>query len=201
MTPRVFAVVPAAGKSERMGQAKLALPLGRSSTLERVLASLERSDLDGILVVLGPATSTLAPLVGPPATALVLERQTPDMRATFQAGLDFLQPRLEPTDAILLVLADQPTLSPAIARKLAHLHRDDPTRIRIPACAGRRGHPLLLPFFVLKDLPRLAANQGIDALVRLHPDLVSEWETADADVLADMDYPDDYARLRARNWD
>lgn len=201
MTPRVFAIVPAAGKSERMGRAKLALPLGGSSTLERVLASLERADLDGILVVLGPATSTLAPFVGLPATALVLERQTPDMRATFQAGLEFLQPRLESMDAILLVLADQPTLSPGIARKLALLHRDDPTRIRIPVCAGRRGHPLLLPAFVLGDVARLAPDQGIDALVRSRPDLISEWATTDGDVLTDMDYPEDYERLQARSWD
>ena len=48
---RSFAVVPAAGRSERMGAPKLLLPLGDSTVIEHVLAAWTASPVTRTVVV------------------------------------------------------------------------------------------------------------------------------------------------------
>ncbi len=55
----IFALLPAAGVSSRMGCPKLALPLGGRLVLERVLDALRAAKIDKILVVLGPQSRSL----------------------------------------------------------------------------------------------------------------------------------------------
>ncbi|MCX6566399.1 MAG: NTP transferase domain-containing protein, partial [Candidatus Aminicenantes bacterium] len=49
----IWAVVLAAGKSERMGSPKMLLPFGRKTLIEKVVAGVMKFRIDGILVVLG----------------------------------------------------------------------------------------------------------------------------------------------------
>ena len=50
----IFAVVPAAGQSSRMGCAKLTLPFAGRSVLECLLTALTQGGVDHVLVVVGP---------------------------------------------------------------------------------------------------------------------------------------------------
>ena len=116
-----FAVIPAAGKSLRMGQPKLALPLGERTILEWVIASLRDAGVEYILVVVGPHVPQLVPLaMNAGAHVLPLPAETPDMRATVEAGLRWLEERFRPgpEDGWLLAPADHPTLDPLIIRML-----------------------------------------------------------------------------------
>src|ERR1700676_510772 len=110
---RTFALLPAAGTSSRMGRPKLALPLGERTVLERVLDAVRSAQVTDILVVLGPQVADLkfrAEEAG--ARTLLLDRQTADMRATVQCGLDWLEKyeRPDDDDAFLLLPPDHPTL-------------------------------------------------------------------------------------------
>src|SRR5439155_16199828 len=87
-TSRIFAVVPAAGKSVRMGAAKLALPLAGRTVLEHVIAALREAQIDDVLVVLGSHVAELAASAkAAGAQALVLDHETAHMRATVERGL------------------------------------------------------------------------------------------------------------------
>ena len=93
----IYALLPAAGKSVRMGQPKLGLRLGDRTVLETVVASLRAADTGPILVVLGPHLAELASLAGRAgAEVLLLPAQTPDMRATVEQGLRWLEERFHP---------------------------------------------------------------------------------------------------------
>ena len=46
---RLFAVVPAAGHSRRMGRPKLLLPLGASTVIARMLAALARPEIEATI--------------------------------------------------------------------------------------------------------------------------------------------------------
>lgn len=199
---RVFAIVPAAGQSRRMGATKLLLPLGERTVLEHVLRAFVGQPLDQILVVISPLVRELTDLVRPPAEALLLPSATPDMRSTLQFGLDFLTAAfsLREDDAILIALGDQPTIRSETVAMLVKLHQADPTRIRMPVCQGKRGHPTLLPFGVMKELAALPSDKGLNAIIASHPELVCELPTTDTDVLCDMDVPADYRKLVNRAW-
>src|SRR5260370_12639805 len=52
--PQLFAVVPAAGQSRRMGRPKLLLPLGSDTVIGRMLALLRRPEIAATIVVVRP---------------------------------------------------------------------------------------------------------------------------------------------------
>ncbi len=92
-----FAVLPAAGKSSRMGRPKLSLPLGQRTILEHVVAALRQAHVEHVLVVLGPHVGELAPLARTAgAHVCQLAEQTTDMRATVEQGLHWLEERFQP---------------------------------------------------------------------------------------------------------
>ena len=102
----IFGLVPAAGKSARMGRPKLALPLGGRTVLEHAVAALRSGGVEHVLVVIGPHVPELVPLAERAgAVPSLLDRETHDMRETVLEGLlraeKLLRPR--PQDAWLLV--------------------------------------------------------------------------------------------------
>src|SRR5262245_17507429 len=106
---RVFVLIPAAGKSVRMGAPKLSLILGGRTVLERVLDSIRPVHFADILVILGPHNENLAVLAGKAgASVLSLTEDTADMRATVSFGLTWLEKHHSPApgDAFLLCPAD-----------------------------------------------------------------------------------------------
>jgi molybdenum cofactor cytidylyltransferase len=197
-TPRVFALIPAAGKSIRMGRPKLALSLGDRTVLECVIATLHSAGIGDILVVLGPHVAALtekARAAG--AEALVLAHETPDMRATVEQGLTWLESNRKPRppDFFLLLPADHPTLDVDVIRSLlqAQAHHPDATLL-VPTFAGQRGHPTLIGWSHVGGIRQLPPDQGLNAYLRSKP--VREVSVHNAEVLHDLDTPEDYERLQ-----
>lgn len=200
-----LAVIPAAGKSVRMGRPKLALPLGDSTVLERVVASLREGGAEHVLVVVGPHVPQLLPLAGRAgAHVLHLPAETPDMRATVEAGLRWLEERFRPRpdDRWLLVPADHPTLDPSLVRLLLRLRAERPDKsIIVPTHDGRRGHPTLIDWRHVAGVRALAAGCGLNAYLRQHAAETLEVPVDSASVLCDLDTPEDYERLRRAGLD
>src|SRR5712691_10446212 len=91
------ALIPAGGRSTRMGRPKLALPLGDRSVLERVVGSVRRAGVEHVLVVIGPHVPELVPLArSAGAHVLLLDAETADMRATIEHGLRWLEDHFHP---------------------------------------------------------------------------------------------------------
>jgi molybdenum cofactor cytidylyltransferase len=189
-----FAVVPAAGHSTRMGRPKLSLPLGDRTVIEHVVGTLRAGGVERVLVVVGhqvPEVGSLALTAG--AEVLVLNQPTPDMRATVEHGLVWLESRYRPAedDPWLLVPADCPLVAPAVIRRL--LAADGPGSIVIPVHAGRRGHPTRFAWRHAAGIRALPAGQGINTFIQTEE--VIEVPVEEAGVLADLDTPEDYERF------
>jgi molybdenum cofactor cytidylyltransferase len=194
-----FALIPAGGKSARMGKPKLALPLRGKSVLEHVIAALERAGIDRILVVINhqvPVLAELAAAAG--AETLVLANETEDMRATVERGLEFAERKwsCRHGDPWLLVPADHPTLNPETVRLLLQAFRSGtPSTIIIPTHRGKRGHPCLLTWQHVEGIRNLAPGVGINSYLRDHHDETWELPMTSPDILVDLDSPEDYQRL------
>ena len=136
----IFAVVPAAGRSSRMGRPKLSLPLGEYTVLEHVLLALRQGGVDETVVVVGPHDPALTPLAEAAGGHVVsLAEPTPDMRATVEQGLRWLENHFHPhpEDAWLLAPADHPTLDAAVVRRLCEAYAAKPSSsIAVPAFMG-----------------------------------------------------------------
>jgi molybdenum cofactor cytidylyltransferase len=196
---QTYALIPAAGKSTRMGRPKLALPLGGRSVLECTIDALRQAGITDILVVVSPDGAELATLAQKAgASVLRLAEETPDMQSTVMHGLAWLEEHHHPraTDSWLLLPADHPTLQPEVIRQLLQERREQPGHsIFIPTYNCRRGHPTLIGWQYTAELRVWPAGQGLNRFLRQKTDATWECSMSFPDVLLDLDTPKDYQRL------
>jgi molybdenum cofactor cytidylyltransferase len=198
---QTFGLIPAAGKSERMGRPKLLLPVDGKTVLEHVLTAVRDGGVAKVLVVVGPHARALqeaAERAG--AYVLQLAADTADMRETCQRGLDWLESMFHPRadDGWLLMPADHPTCRPEVVRALLDAVRHHPDRsILVPIHDGKRGHPVWLRWDHLPAIRALPASEGLNAFIRAQVEQTLELPWASAEILRDLDTPDDYRRLLA----
>ena len=196
---RLFAVIPAAGRSRRMGRPKLLLPWGTGTVIEQVLRVFHRPEVTAVYVVVRPddvELQTKAAAAG--GTVVVPASAPPEMRDSVEIALRRIEFDHAPAadDGWLLAPADHPVLAPAILDALIDRWKGDDRRILIPTHAGRRGHPVAFPWELAPEVFGLPRDEGLNALVRRRSDLVVETPIDDSAVLADLDTPADYERLR-----
>ena len=70
----IAAIVPAAGRSERMGRPKLILPIGGLSVIAHVTIALRTGGADPVLVIVPPASVAGAPALAAEAARGGLRR-------------------------------------------------------------------------------------------------------------------------------
>jgi molybdenum cofactor cytidylyltransferase len=195
----ILGLIPAAGKSERMGRPKLQLRVGGGTVLDQVVNALRAGGVDHVLVVVAPQADELRRIADAAgADVLMLPEQTMDMRATVQDGLDWLQTRYSPasTDYWLLAPADHPAMDADVIRRLIDGAREVPSgSVLIPIWQGRRGHPVLIPWSHVEAIRGFPPNQGLNAYLRQCAGLVHEVPALTASILQDLDTPEDYERL------
>src|SRR5687767_12558425 len=121
MTARYFAVAPAAGHGVRLGGAKLLLPLSGRPLIAHTLAAWQKSKVERTVVVVRPDDLSLARVVQEVAAEVVVpDLPPPDMKASLQAALRYIEAKYSPgaAAAFLVAPADMPQLSTSIIDRL-----------------------------------------------------------------------------------
>ena len=151
-SPRVGAVVLAAGAATRFGAPKQAL------LLDEVLGRLRLSrEIDEIVVVAGAyALEAWARVVPCPEWEL-------GPGASLRCGLRALD---RTTPAAAVVLADRPDLSPDAVDRVAEAWRSGVGDVVAASYGGLRGHPVLLGRAVWDLVPDEGARALVPVLVR-----------------------------------
>jgi molybdenum cofactor cytidylyltransferase len=194
----IAALVPAAGRSSRMGRPKLILPIAGKTVIARVVSELRKGGAEPVFVVAPAAeiegSSTIAAEARKQgAHVLTAPRPTADMRASIELGLAWMEQGPVP-QAILLAPADSPGLTADLVSLLLEKARTSRAAILVPVFDGKRGHPIVLPWAVAVEIRRLPVGAGVNALLAEKRADVVEVEAADAAVLEDLDTPGDYEK-------
>jgi molybdenum cofactor cytidylyltransferase len=189
-----LAIVPAAGRAERFGSAKLVADLGGEPLIARTIRALVAGGVDRIVVVVAPGSALLdlrepREVFGSPAVELVVNPD-PDrgMFSSIQAGLASAG-----AHDVLVLPADMPFVRPAtVAAVLAAAARGD--AVILPTCRGSHGHPIglpgsLAPALLLAD-PRSNLKEAVASTGVEHRELPVD----DEGVLRDVDVPRDLDR-------
>jgi molybdenum cofactor cytidylyltransferase len=196
----VAAIILAAGKSTRMGEAKQLLRLGDSTVLVQTIENVRRSRVDEIVLVLGSSAEAIRrqlPISLLEGLKVVINpAYAQGMATSLRAGLSALDAQV---DAALIVLADQPFVRPQTLSQiaqLAHQHRSSRAQIVIPSYHGVRGNPVLLDRSVFAEVMALQGDVGCRAIFSSHTERTLMLEVEDEGILLDIDSHEDYERLR-----
>lgn len=191
MSARIAAIVLAAGRSTRMGDAnKLTLPLGGKPLVCHVVDTLLASDVGAVHVVTGHEAQAVEQALADRPVSFV---HNPDfatgMASSIAAGIR----AVADADAALLCLADMPDLSVSTVAALLRAW-DAADVIALPVRGGRRGHPVLFGAAHFEALRRLRGDRGARDLLACAAPHIVEVQTADPGVHFDVDTPDDLTR-------
>jgi len=198
-----FALIPAAGRSRRMGSPKLLLDVNGKTVISRVLTALGESGISNRLVVLHPDDKLMKQEVERSGgRALLPPKPPPEMRDSIQFGLQSVAEQLLVVgDSInldrswLLVPADHPVLEPQTVSTLLDAAAMHPGRIIVPTHAGRRGHPTVFAWRHALQIDQIPTGLGFNWILESEPGDIVAVEFASPSVLVDLDTPEDYERL------
>ena len=192
----IWAIVLAAGESRRMGTQKLLLPFGETTVVGAVVGTALASRVDRILAVLGADKDAVRQELEPLGIDLAVnEDYAKGMLSSVQAGFRALP---ADADAAVVMLGDQPFLPARVVDAVVEAFRRSGRGIVVPAFRGRRGHPVLVDLKYRDEVLALDPADGLRRLMRAHPEDVFEAEVEDANILRDMDVPEDYANELTR---
>lgn len=197
----LFALIPAAGRSRRMGTSKLLLPWQGTTVIEQLIRTLARPEISTVVVVTRPDDHELQQAVRRTAAlAIVPDHEPPEMRDSIEIGLRAIRERFAPNDAEgwLLIPADHPLIEPEVLDGLLTRWSHDNCQVLLPTFGSRRGHPTLLRWSLAARIEQLPRDVGVNSLLRSSPNLITEWPTDRESVLADLDTPEDYAFWQQR---
>jgi molybdenum cofactor cytidylyltransferase len=188
------ALVLAAGGSARMGRPKQLLPVQGRPLLERVLAEVNDSEVDEVLVVLGGHAAAIAAEVEfGRARFLVNPDFGAGMSSSLKAGVRALGPDI---GRVIIVLGDQPDVTALLIDQLLQLQ----SRSGRPSAAldfdGLLHPPVVLERALWGELEDLQGDVGCRALIRGHPERVAALPAGErGGHPIDIDTLDDYQRL------
>ncbi|HEY2159313.1 MAG TPA: nucleotidyltransferase family protein [Isosphaeraceae bacterium] len=196
----IVAIVPAAGLSRRMGRPKPLLEIGGTTLIARVVRALRGGGADRVVVIAPPAERAESSEIArraeeAGAEVVVLERETPDMRGSIQAGLDCAE-AIGGVEAILLAHADLPGINAGLVARVIRAGRESAGCLARPRAGAKRGHPVYLPWAVARQIRDLPAGVGVNALVDDRSRTVVGVELDGGDALVDLDTPDDVERWK-----
>ncbi len=190
--PRVCGLVLAAGGSSRLGRPKQLLPYRGATLLDWVLGTARACAFDQLVVALGGAEAAVRDAVDLRDADVVVNRAYGDgCSSSIAAALDAVDPRC---DVLVLLLGDQPGVTPHTVRALLDGRGDKP--LAVCRYDDGRGHPFAFARPVFGELAALHGDKGVWRLLDRHGAAVAEVGVP-GPVPLDVDTPDDYAAVLA----
>jgi molybdenum cofactor cytidylyltransferase len=197
-TSRVFAIVPAAGRSRRMGRLKQLLDVGGQSMLDAMLQPLIAADVTSVALVTHEGVADRLRIPDDPKVHVAWNDDAQsEMIDSIRIGLRVFREHedVRDTDGFMVCPADHPGITTADFDRCVDAFRAAPDQIIIATRDGKRGHPIVFPAGFARFVESAACDQGLNALPRQHTSRVAHVECKSAGVSRDIDTPEDYEAL------
>ncbi len=188
----VACIVLAAGKSSRMGQDKLVLPIEGKPMLEQVLSQALQTDFAEVVAVKRPQFRVAESVECERLTVVENHTVQGDMASSLQTGLRALKSEHQ---GAVFALADQPAVDKELFTMLINHYRRSLKPATVPLYRGHRGNPVLFDRRLWPELMMVRGDEGgRSVLNKLTDNQIDRIETGREAVVSDLDTPEDYRR-------
>jgi molybdenum cofactor cytidylyltransferase len=188
-------IILGAGRSSRMGQPNLLLPLAKETIVGHSVRQWATTGSASICVVVAADHTDLTNEVRK-SGAFCITNPDPDrgMFSSVRCAAEWPHWDVTLTHWIIS-LGDQPHLRDTTLRQLIGAVQTDPESVWQPACGGRRRHPVVLPKSSFAALRETTAAD-LKTFLALSPIERKSVEIDDPGLDIDIDTPGDYARAK-----
>lgn len=194
---RTAGVILAAGMSTRLGRPKQLLEIGGKPLIAHVADAALGSVLDEVIVVLGHQAGAVRNALRDRAVRV---RVNPQYRAgqstSLIAALDAVS---ESTDAIVVLLSDQPTVAMPVIDDLIDAWRATRAPVVMTTYGGAASHPILFGRELFGEIRCIRGDRGARDVIRRHQDKVVTVDGGADQPPPDVDTEEAYDLLR-KTW-
>ncbi|MBI5640879.1 MAG: nucleotidyltransferase family protein [Nitrospirae bacterium] len=170
-----------------MGRTKQLLPIGEKPAILYCVEAIFEAGVRDVVVVTGRDDAAIRSALRGHALRLVRnDDPESDMSESIRIGLRQVDAS---STGVLVCLADHPLIQSETIERLLQLHAASPDKIIIPVYRGKRGHPSLFPFGMIKEIYSAIT---LRELISSNPDQTLFADVADEGVILDMDTEEDY---------
>lgn len=200
---RTAAVVLAAGQAKRFGVLKQVLPWEGIPLVAHVARQAQAcSDIVRVVVTAGASSqqvrAALAPSAADPRLTMIdVADWANGQSRSVRAGLRAAQESGGTLSGVLFLLADQPGVSTELLTALVQRHRETLAPVVAPRYEGQRGNPVLFDRRTFSEFSALTGDVGARSIISRHEDAIAWVDWPSAEILKDIDTPDDYAAAQA----
>jgi molybdenum cofactor cytidylyltransferase len=205
------AIILAAGSSSRMGggRHKLLLPLNDRPVLAHVIDATLASQARPILLVLGHQADQVRLQINPytlhPDITLIdntvyLQGMSTSMHIGLQKLISSDYKNAQSSyqvDSALILLGDQPMITPLVINTLIAKYREAGKRIVAPLYGGKRGSPVLFDMSLFPELLEVTGDEGGRTVLERHRQEVEPVEMGDVQANYDVDTWEAYQQVVA----
>jgi len=195
MDKKISAIVLAAGLSTRMGKPKLILPWGKTTIIGQVVHVLLGAGIIDIVIVTGAYKREVEDAISQYPVRFVHNPNaiSEEMTTSLQKGLEAIN---DDTDAIMIVLGDQPQIELKVIEKLIDTYCQSDHKLVFPSYQQRRGHPWIVDRSLWSEILLLSRSDTLRDFVRYHGNEIN-YVLVDRDsILRDIDTPEEYSKQR-----
>ena len=190
----ISGLILGAGASQRFGEPKQLLPFAGTTLLGWVVSQAQQAmGLDELVVVLGRSADEVRERVDFGDASVVENRVFAEgCASSYRAGIAALDSH---ADAIMIILGDQPGITPEIIDCLAEEWRKTDAPVAICSYEGRRGHPMIFARRLFEQLEVLHGDKAAWKLVDAHASSLLEVQLA-IPFPEDINTREDFERLQ-----
>lgn len=189
MSPDIGAIVLAAGRGTRFGEApKMLAVLAGRPLVRHVAEAALAGRLRPVLVVVGHRAEEVgAALDGLPVALVENPAFAEGLSTSLKAGAAALPAGL---GGAFVLLGDMPLVGAGLIGRLAEAWREagQPAAL-VPTYGGKRGNPVLLGRAILDRVGTLSGDAGAGPLLKSEPGILA-WPVDDPAVAVDIDTPE-----------
>lgn len=189
---KIGVLILAAGASTRLGQPKQLLRLGEKTLLAQICETALSIENQQVVVVLGANCEAIKPSVKHlPVEVVFNEKWVEGMGSSIACGMAHLP---EKTEAVLLLLCDQPFVTPVFLEKLVEKWLTSDCSIVASQYGGSFGPPAIFHQKMFGELATLSGQQGAKKLMERHRSDLSLVDFPEGEM--DIDTPEDLTHLQ-----